>query len=103
MIAVHPLTRLNRVSKDLAGLRIYDQLTSVIAKAQELDFEAIPLEQLKGDLARRGHPVKQALALDAEHRRIFFTDADGHHLFAEYAEADHNFRDWDHRAAGQHL
>ena len=81
-----------RVEKDLEGMQIQSTMQGIIAKAQAMHGDAIPLEQLKGDLAREGHPVKQAIALDAESRRLFFTDIRGEHLYAEFAGPDDGHR-----------
>ena len=75
--------------KEVVVERVVDTPSS---DATEMKFDAIPLEQLKGDIARAGHPVKQALALDADGRRLFFTDKDGQHLFAEFGEPQEGFR-----------
>ena len=47
---------------------------------------------MKGDIARAGHPIRQALALDPDQRRIFFTDVKGEHLYAEFAAASEGHR-----------
>ena len=57
---------------ELQGLTV--GLSGLIAKGAACPPDAVPLEQLKGDLARAGHPVKRAIALDAENRRLFFID-----------------------------
>ena len=68
------------------------QRLDVLIKQVQVVSDAIPIEQLKGDIARAGHPVKQALALDAEGRRLFFTDMEGEHLYAEFESADQGHR-----------
>ena len=89
---MNPVSIVNRVIKTTEGINNFHRLEDIINKAQAMNFDAIPLEQLKGDLARSGHPVKQAMALDPEHRRIFFTDSDGSHLFAEFGNADEGYK-----------
>lgn len=83
---IRKATRIARVLEGSNNLRILD---SIIEKSEEeatpVDFEAIPLEQLRGDIARAGHPIKQLTALDPEGRRLFFTDKHDQHLFAEFA------------------
>lgn len=78
----------------LEGVVNHQTLDGIIQKAEEqaMRFEAIPLEQLKGDIARSGHPVKQALALDAEGHRLFFTDVNDEYLFAEFGSASEGYR-----------
>lgn len=83
------LQRARRMERVMRGRRTREILAGVMHKAaQVMNIDAIPIEQLKGDLARQGHPVKQATALDADNRRLFFTDGDDQHLFAEFAGAD---------------
>lgn len=53
---------------------------------------AIPIEQIKGDIARQGHPVMRVLALDPEAGRLFFQDMQDNALFAEFAGPDEGFR-----------
>ena len=54
--------------------------------------ETVPLEQLKGDIARMGHPVLRAIALDVDNRRLFFVDKNEAFLFAEYGTADEGYK-----------
>ena len=70
------------------------RLDSLISKSEAMimDIDAIPLEQLKGDIARAGHPVQQTLALDADNHRLFFTDIDGQHLYADFGGANEGYR-----------
>ena len=53
---------------------------------------AIPIEQIKGDIARQGHPVMRVLALDPDAGRLFFQDMQDNALFAEFAGSDEGFR-----------
>ena len=53
---------------------------------------AIPIEQIKGDIARQGHPVMRVLALDPDAGRLFFQDMQDNALFAEFAGQDEGFR-----------
>ncbi len=55
-------------------------------------IDAVPLEQLKGDIARAGHPVMRTIALDVDNRRLFFVDKAGNFLFAEYGTHDEGYR-----------
>ena len=80
--------RVDLVMKSVEGTMNLGRLNTIIERAKVMNIDAIPIEQLKGDIARAGHPVKQALALDAEGRRLFFTDKDGEHLYAEFDTAD---------------
>lgn len=89
----HPITRAKRVSKRFNGMKMMGQLDTLIEKsrAQVMDFEAIPLEQLKGDIMRAGHQVERALALDPDGRRLFFMDENGQSLFAEFGPPSDNY------------
>ena len=90
---MHPLDRANKLVKVMEGTRNLETLDKIITKTAEVvDIDAIPLEQLKGDIARAGHPIKQMLAIDREENRLFFTDKDGQHLVAEFANADEGHR-----------
>ena len=83
-----------RVARQLEGSRNIHMLDSIIKKAHEsqvMSFDAIPLEQLKGDIARAGHPVKQAIALDVDGSRLFFTDVDDQYLFAEFGSGSEGY------------
>ncbi len=73
---------------ELKGLTV--GLNGLIAKGA-CPIDAVPLEQIKGDLARAGHPVKRAIALDAENRRLFFIDNTDTYLFAEYGSPEVGF------------
>ena len=55
-------------------------------------IDAVPLEQLKGDIARAGHPIMRTIALDVDNRRLFFIDKAGNFLFAEYGTHDEGYR-----------
>ena len=90
---MHPLDRANKLVKTLEGAKNIDTLESIITKAAEaMNVDAVPLEQLKGDIARAGHPVKQMLALDRDNNRLFFTDKDDQHLVAEFGDKDEGHR-----------
>ncbi|KKK44354.1 hypothetical protein LCGC14_3167260, partial [marine sediment metagenome] len=52
---------------------------------KSLGDSAIPVEAIKGDLARMGHPVKHLMAVDPDSRRVFFTNAEGSQLYATYS------------------
>lgn len=54
-------------------------------------MNAIPLEQIRGDIARKGHQIERIIALDAEAGRLFFQDSQNNHLFAEFADASHGW------------
>ena len=86
------LARANEVVKSLEGYSNLGKINKVIKTAQAMCFDAIPLEQIKGDLARAGHPVHRALALDPDGRRLFFTDRAGEHLYAVFSGADTGHR-----------
>ena len=88
----NPVQRMNVVMKTMEGSMNLGRLDQIIHRAQVLSSDAIPIEQLKGDIARAGHPIKQALALDADSRRLFFTDVKGEHLYAEFATASEGHR-----------
>ena len=64
-----------RVARSLEGVLNMSTLDGIIKKAHEsqvMSFDAIPLEQLKGDIARAGHPVKQAIAPRCRWQSSFF-------------------------------
>ena len=86
------LRRVSSVMKAMEGMQNIGRLETIVKSTQAMVGDAIPLEQLKGDIARAGHPIKQALALDAQGRRIFFTDVKGEHLYADFDTADNGFR-----------
>lgn len=48
----------------------------------------LPLEQIKGDIARQGHPGGRYYGLDVEAGRVFFESPSGSAMFAEFANAD---------------
>ena len=82
---MNPVNRVDNVVKSLEGMRNMDALEDIIEKAAKvMNIDAVPLEQLKGDIARAGHPVKQMMALDRDENRLFFTDKNGQHLVAEF-------------------
>ena len=108
---MNPIDRTMNVIKVIEGEKIRGRLRDVRIKMREISSnnaigvfddmvvirkadvsDAIPLEQLKGDIARAGHPVKQAFALDADARRLFFTDKDDQNLFAEFGDATDGYR-----------
>lgn len=89
--AVNILKQLESISQMEQSMSVLDAIIQK-ADAQVMDFDAIPLEQLKGDIARMGHPVKQELALDADNRRLFFTDKHGEDLYAEFGTAGEGHR-----------
>ena len=84
--------RTNVVLKTVEGSLNLGKLDQIIKESYVMGLDAIPIEQLKGDIARAGHPVKQALALDADGRRLFFTDVAGEHLYAEFDTAQNGHR-----------
>ena len=86
--------RANLIVQDFSGVAREQRLQAILEKAQEhvMDLDTIPLEQLKGDIARAGHQIKQALALDVEGRRLFFTDGNDQYLFAEFGTAKEGHR-----------
>ena len=86
------VARTDNVLKSVEGALNLNRLNRIIERAKIVGIDAIPIEQLKGDIARAGHPVKQALALDADGRRLFFTDVDGEHLYAEFDTAEKGHR-----------
>lgn len=65
--------------------------TTVLLKGLSIE-SAIPLEQIRGDLARAGHTVKSIIALDPESRRIFFMDTDNKPLYCSFAGPDSGFK-----------
>ena len=79
-----------RVVKQLEQLVKRAEGRGVIASLELLSAPVdlampIPIEQLKGDLARSGHRVLRIMALDPESNRLFFTDEQSNSLFAEFA------------------
>ena len=54
--------------------------------------ETVLIEQLKGYIARMGHPVLRAIALDVDNRRLFFVDNNEAFLFAEYSSPEEGYR-----------
>ncbi len=67
-----------------------DVLTG-LANILKGNADAVPIEQLKGDIARKGHIIKRLIALDVESRRLFFSDPTNNFLYAEYAGAEEGF------------
>lgn len=76
-------------SRGLSGLARKVNLELAIADIEQLEKSmgdsAIPVEAIKGDLARMGHPVKHLMAIDPDSRRVFFTNAEGAQLYATYS------------------
>ncbi len=91
MMKVHVTQALGGLVKGLELQGLTAGLGGLIAKGAACPPDAVPLEQLKGDLARAGHPVKRAIALDAENRRLFFIDNTDTYLFAEYGSPEVGF------------
>lgn len=74
----------------MVGDRVIKGLESMI-KAAEMP-PAIPIEQIKGDIARQGHPVQRLMALDPDTRRLFFTDIQGSFMYAEFGPPEEAYR-----------
>ncbi len=91
MMKTHVTQTLGGLVKSLELQGLTAGLGGLIAKGAACPPDAVPLEQLKGDLARAGHPVKRAIALDAENRRLFFIDNTDTYLFAEYGSPEVGF------------
>lgn len=86
------IRRIDGVLRSMEGVDSLRRLDVIIKQAQVVGGDVIPIEQLKGDIARAGHPVKQAIGLDADRRRFFFTDVKGEHLYADFDTADQGYR-----------
>lgn len=74
--------------------RLSDETALDLLKADVMlasPMNAIPLEQIRGDIARKGHQIERIIALDAEAGRLFFQDSQNNHLFAEFADASHGW------------
>ncbi len=88
---MHVTRALGTLVKGLELQGLTAGLNGLITKGVSPMPDAVPLEQLKGDLARAGHPVKRAIALDAQNRRLFFIDKNDTYLFAEYGSPEAGF------------
>ncbi len=65
----------------------------VMAGLADLAKDVVPVEQLKGDLARNfGHHIDRLVALDIESRRLFFIDSQKQPLYLEFDSAQHGFQ-----------
>ena len=83
-VVTQTLKKASRLSRRMdAGMVL--EGTEVLLKGMSIEA-AIPIEQIKGDIARAGFFVKYIHALDPEARRLFFVDGDSNHLFAEYGK-----------------
>ena len=84
-----------KIVKELKSLAL-EQFNKGLQDIDSLDLadpaNAIPIEQLKGDIARQGHPVMRVLALDPDAGRIFFQDMQDNSLFAEFSDASQGYR-----------
>jgi hypothetical protein len=78
-----------KLSKRLAAQGALDG-TELLLKGMTLEA-AIPLEQIRGDLARAGHMVKSIIALDPESRIIFFMDGDNSPRYCSFAGPNQGF------------
>ena len=84
---------MNRVLKNLEGDSNVRKIASIIKKTQMvMDFEAIPLEQLKGDIVRQGYQVKRIPAVDVEGHRLFFVDSRDQYLYAQFGSAKDGYK-----------
>jgi hypothetical protein len=79
------IKRIQKLYDDTA----FDMLMRDVELANPLN--AIPLEQIKGDIARRGHRIDRIIALDPEAGRLFFQDHQNNHLFAEFSDGSQGF------------
>ena len=61
-----------------------DTAYAMIQRDLDLASNPVPVEQIIGDLARKGHQVARVIALDPYDNRLFFEDRQGNHLFAEF-------------------
>ena len=91
---MNPIKEANAIAKALEFSYNSSVLDNIIekAEAQVMDVDAIPVEQIRGDLNRMGHPPKQMVALDAANRIVFFMDLDGQALFAEFGDSSEGNR-----------
>lgn len=84
-----------KIVKELKSLAL-EQFTKGLQDIDSIELadpsNAIPIEQLKGDIARQGHPVMRVLALDPDAGRMFFQDMQDNALFAEFAGSDQGYR-----------
>ena len=81
-----------KIIKELNDLAL-DQFKKGLESIELADpANAIPIEQIKGDIARQGHPVMRVLALDPEAGRLFFQDYQDNALFAEFADHSEGYR-----------
>jgi hypothetical protein len=58
-------------------------VTEVVLKGVSVEG-TIPLEQIKGDIARQGYQIDRVIALDPEARRLFFSNTEGGAFYAEF-------------------
>ena len=91
---MNPVERMRRVIARVEGARGRNALQEIIAKseAKVMDFEAIPIDQLKGDIGRSGYSIKQMLAVDIDNRRLLFTDHKNQHLYAEFGAKSEGYK-----------
>lgn len=80
------LVSARRLHKRMVAQQVAEGAT-VILKGLTVE-SAIPVEQLKGDIARAGHVVKSIIAIDPEMHRVFFMSTDNEHRYAEFAGPD---------------
>ena len=83
------LNKAAKMSRRMTAEGVLDNI-EVLIKGLSIEA-AIPLEQIKGDLARAGHIVKTIIALDPDAHRIFFMDSKNNPLYAEFADASGGF------------
>ena len=85
------IKELEKLSVALEGSVVSGRLEE-LAAVPAMELDAIPIEQLKGDIARMGHPIERTIALDPQARRLFFTDKGGNSMFAEYSGHDEGYK-----------
>ncbi len=83
---------LETLTKSLEFATLSKGLVALADEGSGGAVDAVPLEQLKGDIARAGHPVMRTIALDVDNRRLFFVDKAGNFLFAEYGTHDEGYQ-----------
>lgn len=70
--------------RELEGKQVLGSLENLV-KGYE---STIPIEQIKGDIARKGYDIQRVVALDVDAHRMFFVDKGGAFLYAQYAGPD---------------